>query len=88
MEVLLEECTVDEINLKYYKTKKNRKYGVKIKKLEKGIEEYAEIEEITEEEKDIELFLEKLIKGTVTPITLKYIIEDMALEYIRKSIKE
>jgi len=87
MEVLLEALTVDKINLRYYKIIGNQKYGVKIVKKEGIFEECAEIKEITEDEKDIEIFLEKLIAGKVTPLTLRYIIEDRALEYIRKNFK-
>lgn len=87
MEDLVGNLTLEKINLKYYKIKKNDKYGVKIVKNQSDTEEYAEYKEFTESEEEIENFIKRLIKGEVTPITLRYIIEDMILEHIRKNFK-
>lgn len=88
MEELLGNLTLEKFNLKYYKIKNKNKFGVKIIREENFREEYAEVREITEDEKMIERFINKLAAGIVTPVTLKYIIEDCMIEHIRDNFRE
>ncbi len=77
------------IMLKYYKTKyhnfnKNEKYyGVGVIKKEIGCnevnEEKQEFNNICKQKSEVEKLLSILLKNKVTPIDLKYVLEDMAL---------
>ena len=75
------------ITLKYYKTKKfsndKKQYGVGVIKTEVANneinEEKQEINYICKKKAEVENILSILLKNKVTPISLKYILEDMAL---------
>ncbi len=84
------EETTHTIMLKYYKTKYNnfsqndeKKYGVGIIKTEivnnEINEEKQEFNHICKQKCEVEHLLSILLKNKVTPIDLKYVLEDMAI---------
>lgn len=74
------------IKLKYYKTrdkifgKNEKQYGVGVIKTEIGVnelnEEKQEINHICKQKEEVENLLSILLRNKVTPIHLKYILED------------
>ncbi|MBR1802437.1 MAG: hypothetical protein IJ777_00445 [Clostridia bacterium] len=78
------------IRLKYYTTKNKhfkqneKQYGVGIIKTEIGInevnEEKQEFNHICEQKEEVENLLNILLKNKVTPIDLKYVLEDLIME--------
>lgn len=78
------------IKLKYYKTKnrkfrqKEKQYGIGIIKTEIGsnefIEEKQEINNICNQKEEVESLLNILLENKVTPIHLKYVLEDLVLQ--------
>ena len=78
------------IKLQYYKTKdkklnKNEKqYGVGVIKTEVGNhelnEEKQEINHICAQKEEVENLLNILLRNKVTPIDLKYVLEDLVLQ--------
>ena len=87
MNDLLCNLTLEKFNLKYYKLKNENKFGVKIMKEENAYSESVEVNGITEDEEEIKIFIDKLIKGSVTPVTLGYIVEDYIIEKVRRNLK-
>ena len=77
------------IMLKYYKTiygmssKNEKHYGVGVIKTEIGSnernEEKQEFNNIFKQKSEVEKLLSILLRNKVTPIDLKYVLEDMAL---------
>ena len=77
------------IMLKYYKTKlkkyskDEKKYGVGVIKTEIGSnqinEEKQEFNKICSHKSEVENLLNILLRNKVTPISLKYVLEDMVL---------
>ena len=75
--------------LKYYKTihgkfsKNGKHYGVGVIKTEIGSnernEEKQEFNNIFKQKSEVEKLLSILLRNKVTPIDLKYVLEDMAL---------
>lgn len=73
------------INLKYYKTKighkSDKSYGVGVIKTEIGNnelnEEKQEFNNICKQKEEVENLLDMLLRNKVTPIDLKYVLEDL-----------
>ena len=87
MQKYTDEDETRTISLKYYKTKHRnfrkdaKQYGVGVIKTEIGSnelnEEKLEVNHICEQKDEVENLLNMLLKNKVTPVDLKYVLEDL-----------
>lgn len=85
-EIILEDSIKNNYTLKYYLLENNlhniTTYGIKIEKLNNNIlDEVEEVSSITDNLDFAKEIFNKIIKNTVTPITLIYILDDLISQY-------